>query len=90
MADKTNQIKHQKKDDPNETWVPSNGMMIHELKERVKELNCFYKRRTIENEWGRRKGHDHQVSRVLADDAPLRRCVVSGSIVRWQGGGAAI
>jgi pyruvate,water dikinase len=43
MADKTDSSKHQKKDDQNETRVPSNGIMIHELKERVKELNCFYR-----------------------------------------------
>lgn len=43
MTDKTDQTKHQKKDDQNETLAPSNGMMIHELKERVKELNCFYR-----------------------------------------------
>lgn len=43
MNDKTENIKHPKKDDQNTTAVASNGTMIHELKERVKELNCFYR-----------------------------------------------
>jgi predicted nucleotidyltransferase len=43
MNDRTENIKHPKKDDQNTTAVASNGTMIHELKERVKELNCFYR-----------------------------------------------
>lgn len=43
MADKTDFTKYQKKDEPNTTTVAQNGTMIHELKERVKELNCFYR-----------------------------------------------
>ena len=43
MTDKSDQTKHLKKDDQNEPRIPSNGIMIHELKERVKELNCFYR-----------------------------------------------
>jgi len=43
MNDKTENIKHPKKDDQNTTAIASNGTMIHELKERVKELNCFYR-----------------------------------------------
>jgi hypothetical protein len=43
MADKTDLIKYQKKEDQSSTSVAPNGTMIHELKERVKELNCFYR-----------------------------------------------
>jgi len=41
MADKTDFTKYQKKDDQSTAGVAQNGTMIHELKERVKELNCF-------------------------------------------------
>ncbi|MCU0850800.1 MAG: nucleotidyltransferase domain-containing protein [Candidatus Thermoplasmatota archaeon] len=43
MADKTDFTKYQKKDDQSTAGVAQNGTMIHELKERVKELNCFYR-----------------------------------------------
>lgn len=43
MADKTDFTKYQKKDDQSNAGVAQNGTMIHELKERVKELNCFYR-----------------------------------------------
>ncbi|HIH29196.1 MAG TPA: pyruvate, phosphate dikinase [Thermoplasmata archaeon] len=43
MADKTDFTKYQKKDDQNTAGIAPNGTMIHELKERVKELNCFYR-----------------------------------------------
>jgi len=42
MADKTDFTKYQKKDE-SPLSVAQNGTMIHELKERVKELNCFYR-----------------------------------------------
>ncbi len=42
MADKTDFTKYQKKDEITSA-VAQNGTMIHELKERVKELNCFYR-----------------------------------------------
>ena len=43
MNDKIENAKHPKKDDQNTTGIATNGTMIHELKERVKELNCFYR-----------------------------------------------
>ncbi len=43
MTDKTDFTKYQKKDDQSTAGVAQNGTMIHELKERVKELNCFYR-----------------------------------------------
>ncbi|MBN1859953.1 MAG: nucleotidyltransferase domain-containing protein [Candidatus Thermoplasmatota archaeon] len=43
MADKTDFTKYQKKDDQIVPGIAPNGTMIHELKERVKELNCFYR-----------------------------------------------
>jgi pyruvate,water dikinase len=43
MEDKTDLTKYQKKDDQITSGIASNGTMIHELKERVKELNCFYR-----------------------------------------------
>ncbi len=43
MADKTDFTKYQKKDDQITSGIAPNGTMIHELKERVKELNCFYR-----------------------------------------------
>ena len=42
MADKTDITKYQKNDQSSKEVAP-NGTMIHELKERVKELNCFYR-----------------------------------------------
>lgn len=42
MADKADSTMYQKKDEMTQT-VAQNGTMIHELKERVKELNCFYR-----------------------------------------------
>jgi hypothetical protein len=43
MEDKTDLTKYQKNDDQITSGIASNGTMIHELKERVKELNCFYR-----------------------------------------------
>jgi pyruvate,water dikinase len=42
MPEKTDFPKYQKKDEIPSS-VAQNGTMIHELKERVKELNCFYR-----------------------------------------------
>jgi predicted nucleotidyltransferase len=44
MSDKTDAAPHQKQDEQSTTiGTAPNGSMMHELKERVKELNCFYR-----------------------------------------------
>lgn len=43
MTDKSDFTKDYKKDDQSTIGTTQNGTMMHELKERVKELNCFFR-----------------------------------------------